>query len=145
MNKIKRMVSFITISGEEREKLDKAVEQIFSKINAENLEEREEVWDVFEEFGINREEIINNLVRMLNDKDKNVRKRAVEYLMSIDDLGYVLAAVFDKEWFEKSGGDYNKAVEIAKKMEGEEREKLSDYLLGLNFIKSKNSEVRESL
>ncbi len=143
INKIKRMISLITTSEEEREKINKAVEEVFSKSNAENLKEREKLWDVFEEFGINKEEIINSLVKMLNDKDENVRKRAVEYLMSVNDLGYVLAGAFNKEWFEKSGGDYNKAVEVAKKMEGEEREKLIGYLLGEYFIKSEDDGIRE--
>ncbi len=83
INKVKRIVSLITISVEEREKLNKAVEEIFSKVNSKNPIEGRTMWTVFEELGIKKEEIIDELLNMLGNTNEEVGKATVSVLVKI--------------------------------------------------------------
>ncbi len=83
INKVKRIVSLITISGEEREKINKGVEQIFSKVNSKNPIEGRTMWTLFEELGIKKEEIIDELLNMLGNTNEEVGKATVSVLVKI--------------------------------------------------------------
>ncbi len=145
--------------GEEvaEELANEVIGSLLIKINSEDEKERMKACSALGDLGVPDKEVINALAERLRyDKNEYVRKAALGSLMKLNDLGYALAAAFDRGWFEESGGDYNKAVEIAKKMKGEEREilidyllgeyhYLLDYLLGSYFIRSKDKNVRKSV
>ena len=117
---------------------NKGIAKQKKKINGQSLLEEKDK-------EIKKYKKIDRYVELLENEKFNVRKEAHKALMEQGDLGYILASAWDKEWFEEFGGDYEKAVEMAKSLKGEEQEKLIEYLLSNEFVGSRFWDVRRDI